>query len=126
MSSIPDTGCTRTIINTAVAKRNGITYKEGGRIKLIAANGDKMKVDGTAMVQITGNETSIVTDALISRAVQDDMLISCADLIRLKAIPKGFPNAVIEECRAASEDWRKILMAEYSDVLSDELNPKLN
>ena len=52
------------------------------------------------------------------------MLLSCTDLIRLRAIPKGFPNAVVEECRAASEDWRKILMAEYSDVLSDELNPQ--
>ena len=83
-----------------------------------------MKVDGTVIIQISGNETDIVTDALVSRAVKDDMLLSCADLIRLRAIPKGFPNAVIEECRAASEDWRKILMAEYSDVLSDELNPK--
>ena len=84
-----------------------MTYKTGGRVKLIAANGDKMKVDGTVIIQISGNETNIVTDALVSRAVQDDMLLSCADLIRLRAIPKGFPNAVVEECRAASEDWRK-------------------
>ena len=52
------------------------------------------------------------------------MLISCADLIRLRAIPKGFPNVVIEECRAATEDWRKTLMEEFQDVLSDELSPK--
>ena len=124
MSATPDTGCTRTIINTHVLERNGISYKQGGKIKLVAANGNKMEVDGTIVMTLEGNNVKIGTDALVSKAIQDDMLISCSDLIKLKAIPSRFPNAIVEECRAAQEeDYTKILMEEFKDVLSDELNP---
>ena len=123
MSATPDTGCTRTIINTHVLERNGISYKQGGKIKLVAANGNKMEVDGTIEISIEGNNIKIRTDALVSKAIQDNMLISCSDLIKLRAIPSKFPNAIVEECRAANEDYTKILMEEFKDVLSDELSP---
>ena len=78
MSATPDTGCTRTIINTNVLERNRISYKQGGKIKLVAANGNKMEVDGTIEISIEGNNIKIRTDTLVSKAIQDNMLISCS------------------------------------------------
>ena len=62
----------------------------------MAANGERMKVDGTIKVKIEGNGIEANVNALVSEAVQDDMLLSCQDLITLKAIPRGFPNSVVE------------------------------
>ena len=125
MSATPDTGCTRTIINSRVARKHGLKYKPGEKISLVAANGERMKVDGTIKVKIEGNGTEANVNALVSEAVQDDMLLSCQDLITLKAIPIGFPNSVVESCKQVKfEPYRTTLLEEFTDVLSDELNPK--
>ena len=70
MSATPDTGCTWTIINTQVLERNEITYNKGGRVKLIPANGEKMKVDGYIEIQAKGNDVTVTMDALVSKARQ--------------------------------------------------------
>ena len=51
-----------------------------------------MKVDGTIKVKIEGSGIEANIHALVSEAIQDDMLLSCQDLITLKAIPKAFPT----------------------------------
>ena len=71
------------------------------------------------------NGISADINALVSDAIQDEMLLSCTDLISLKIIPGGFPNTVIESCReiTTSSECEK-LIRDYPDVLSDELSPR--
>ena len=74
----------------------GLKVKRGEKISLIAANGERMAVKGTAIIEAEGNGSRATLDAIVSDAIQDDMLVSCGDLIALKVIPRGFPNTQIE------------------------------
>ena len=101
----PDTGCTRTVISTAIAERLNLTPKTDQNILLVTANGEEMQVDGHAKLQASSRGTTVVTDAIISPHMNEDMLISWSDLIALNRIPAGFPNTIIrtdrESVRAA-------------------------
>ena len=89
----------------------------------IAANGVRMEVLGTTIIEAESNNCKATLDAIVSNAVQDDMLVSCVDLIALRAIPRGFPNTEIVECRKlGTRDPREILLEEFPVVLSDELS----
>ena len=84
-----------------------------------------MKVKGTIRVRAEGNGLEATVHALVSEAVQDNMLISCQDLIMLKSIPEGFLNSVVESCKQMKyEPYQSTLLEEFKDVLRDELNPK--
>ena len=95
----PDTGCTRTVISTAIAERLNLTPKTDQNILLVTANGEEMQVDGHAKLQASSRGTTVVTDAIISPHMNEDMLISWSDLIALNRIPAGFPNTIIRTDR---------------------------
>ena len=103
----------------------GLKVKRGEKISLIAANGERMAVKGTAIIEAEGNGSRATLDAIVSDEIQDDMLVSCGDLIALKVIPRDFPNTQIEACRKLeSRDPKEVLLDEFADVLSDELSPE--
>ena len=54
-----------------------------------------MLVDGAATIKVEANEITTNVSALVSNAVQDEMLLSYTDLIALKIIPGGFPNTCL-------------------------------
>ena len=54
----------------------GLRIKRGEKISLIAANGDRMAVEGTTVVEAEGNGSRVTLDAIVSEAVQDNMLVS--------------------------------------------------
>ena len=55
-----------------------------------------MRVDGAGKKTVEANGISLEIHALVSNAIQDEMLLSYTDLISLKIIPGGFPNTIIE------------------------------
>ena len=62
-------------------------------------------------------------------AIDKEMLISFKDLEKLKRIPIGFPNTVVEQCRCYKKvrvvsTGTKNLEEEFKDIVSNELNPK--
>ena len=77
----------------------GLHIKRCEKISLIAANGDRMEFIGTTIIETKGNGSKATLDTIVLEAMQDDMLVSCKDLIALRAIPRSFPNTQIEECR---------------------------
>ena len=81
-----------------------------------------MAVNGHTKVTAEANGVTTNMDILISDDIQENMLVSCDDLIKLQVIPEGFPNVLIKKCRAIS-DYKSILIEEYPNVLSDELSP---
>jgi len=46
---------------------------------------------------------------LISEDLEEDMLISKSDLIKLKRIPEGFPNVIVEKCRTITTFKEKLI-----------------
>ena len=84
-----------------------------------------MCVDGAGEISVEANGISTKINALVSDAIQDEMLLSYTDLIDLKIIPGGFPNTIVETCREISTNFEcENLIKDYPDVLSDELNPR--
>ena len=75
------------------------------------------------MAEANGIYVSINT--LVSDTTQDKMLVSYQDLIALRIIPEGFPNTIIQKCgEVTGVEPREMLLHEYPDVLSSELNPE--
>ena len=75
-----------------------------------------MEVTGTAVVRLKANNIHIETEALISPAIIEGMLVSCGDLTRLKIIPPGFPNTTFDQCRAVT-DQKAALIKEFEAYL---------
>ena len=118
----PDTGCTRTVISTAIAERLNLTPKTDQNILLVTANGEEMQVDGHAKLQASSRGTTVVTDAIISPHMNEDMLISWSDLIALNRIPAGFPNTIIrtdrESVRALRQECKQTHCVSQSTHIS--------
>ena len=82
-------------------------------------------VDGAGEISVEANGITTNINALVSDAIQDEMLLSYTDLIALKIIPGGFPNTIVETCREISTNSEcENLIKDYPDVLSDELSPR--
>ena len=57
-----------------------------------------MTVDGSVKLKAEANVIHVsIDDALVSNAIQDEMLVSDKDLISLRIIPGGFPNRIIQK-----------------------------
>ena len=83
-----------------------------------------MCVDGAGEIAEEANGITTNINALVSDAIQDEMLLSYTDLIALKIIPGGFPNTIVKTCREISTNSEcENLIKGYPDVLSDELSP---
>ena len=84
-----------------------------------------MSVDDSVKLKAKANGINVSIDALVSNAIQDEMLVSYKDLIALQIIPGGFPNTIIQKCREVTRiEPKEILLEEYPDVLSNELSPE--
>ena len=95
MGATPDTGCTRTVVSSNVARRLNITPMDDQYIILLAANGEQMHVDGHALIMTSSQGVDTLVDAIISPHMQEEMLVSWVDLKAMGRIPKGFPNQIL-------------------------------
>ena len=53
----------------------GLKVKRGEKISLIAANGVRIEVLGTTIIEAEGNNCKATLDAIVSNAIQDLSLI---------------------------------------------------
>ena len=80
-----------------------------------------MHVAGTTTLIAQANGIKCSITAIVSKDLQEDLLISCNDLKTLKVIPRGFPTAV---CNTVDHrDVQAELINSYTDTISNELNP---
>ena len=94
------------------------------RSRLIAANGEKLRVEGQVDLRAEANGVSATINALVSSCIKDEALISWRDLMSLQIIPRGFPNVIAKVRTVTCKNTKKELMEEFPDVLSDELSEK--
>ena len=84
---LPDTGATISVISADIARSYGLTIRSSSE-QLLTADDSRLKVLGCTRVKINGTQVR----ALVTNALQDDILISWRDMIRLSIIPEDFPQ----------------------------------
>jgi transposase InsO family protein len=123
----PDTGATRTIVAANVVDRLQLSTTATAA-KLYSAKADE-RMECTRRVafqaRVKGGPT-VEIDALVSRDLYDDVLISWHDLIALGVLPSTFPQvrSYAEVVRGASDVTPAALCteiaAEFTDVLRED------
>ena len=99
-------------------------YRSGDPTILLTASEARMPDDGSVKLRAKANGINVSIDALVSNAIQDEMLVSYKDLMALQIIPGGFPSTIIQKCREVTRiEPKEILLEEYPDVLRDKLSP---
>ena len=71
-----------------------------------------MPVNGSVKLKAKANGINVSIDALVSSAIQDEMLVSYKDLIALQIISGGFPNTIIQKCREVTRTEPKNILLE--------------
>ena len=134
IEAIPDTGATRSVLNAAFCE------KLGGQIMrtketLRTASGQKLKCLGSTLLEIQTPTIPVYVNCVVTRELEDDLLLSWHDLQILGVIPRNFP-AILDpsSLRKLSNhqddddvELEKIfskIKSDYSDVLSDELGER--
>ena len=79
--AIPDSGATKTIIGTKLARSYGMVQDSPCDRALITANGSFMKNDGKVHIEIKCGKHTFMTEAILSPDIHDEVLISKTDLI---------------------------------------------
>ena len=91
--SIPDTGCTSTVIKSAEAERLKLKINKDVEINLTDATGKQMRTDGIATMYVkTAHGATRRIEAIVSPDLADSCLISWSDLIKLEYLPQGWPH----------------------------------
>jgi hypothetical protein len=110
----PDTGCTRTVISYDICKRHRIRLQKSA-VKIRTASGALMNVAGE--VNLTVRNATI--NALASKDLKSDVLLSWHDMQRLGMLPPEFPAMV---CTAETITILDEIKSEFKDVLAETLD----
>jgi hypothetical protein len=122
---LPDTGATRTVIASDVARAHGLRPLSDDKVKIRAANSNNMACEGTVSITIAYKSFSTCMTALVLSCLSDEILIGWQDLVGLAIIHEGFP-AQIKVVGATSDRPVDLadLVERYNDVFQDgEIKP---
>ena len=141
--SLPDTGCTKSVISAYILEKYDISYTKSWDLSLTTASGSSMKVRGYVDLLCVTDQGSAPIQALVVDSCSDGIMLSWHDLVSIGSIPASFPlpdssNSFHESwCKAlitgSLNDNGKMLSAEiqsakemilssYTDTLTDSLN----
>lgn len=112
---VPDTGATRTIIASRVAKRNLLPIATCGT-HLRAANGQSMKVAGEIKLRVNYQGQEAIINALVSDDLKAEVLMSWHDLQSLRVIGGSFPDvALAASAKVGPEPCQKKMLYTLKD-----------
>ena len=142
--SLPDTGCTKSIISAHILSKYGINYTKSWSLSLKTASGSDMKVRGYVDLLCVTDQGSAQIQALVVDDCSDGIMLSWHDLVSIGSIPASFPlpdnseNSFHESwCKALVsgllkdngkmlsaeiESAKNLLLSSYTDTLTDSLN----
>ena len=118
----PDTGTARTIIGVNVARKYNLKVNPKGRERITAANNEVMHCQGSVLLKASIKDVQVMINALVSQDLRHEILVVWHDLVNLKVIQAGFPNA---QCRQVQNDSLDRIISDFQhSVLSDTLSKK--
>ena len=90
----PDTGCQQTLVAEDLVIACGLMLDQTKKKKIKSVDGNRVPCSGSTSFQATyGGETTNVL-ALVTPALNKEVILSWRILQRLKVIPKDFPSPV--------------------------------
>ena len=120
--TFPDTGSATTLIAADLARKNDIQASNPSYIKYINVSGDPVPTIGITPVQLsTSNHCVAHTNAVITLAISNEIIIGRDDLRNLGVIPRQFPNPVYFVVENKYSEMRDSLIKNNPDVLTDDL-----
>ncbi len=126
----PDTGATRTVVAADMVRRLGLATTASSARLYTAKAGERMECSRQASFHMRARTTDgrpgplIVVEALVSKDLTDEVLVSWHDLIRLGVLSSTFPAVDVAQVRKveSADGLREELMGDFPDVLSDFLS----
>ena len=130
--TFPDTGSAATLIAADVARDRNIVITGKSSKKFVNVSGDEVATDGVAPVFLeTSNNVKTRAEAIVSRAIRNEIIIGRKELQNLKIVPERFPEPIAllnkdrdSEFNTERSSFAKLkdeLINEYSKVLTDNL-----
>ena len=103
----PDTGCQQTLVAEDLVSACGLVLDQTKKKKVKSVDGNRVPCSGSTSFQATyGGETTNVL-ALVTPALNKEVILSWRTLQRLKVIPKDFPSPVPLHVKAATSKAEK-------------------
>ena len=123
--SFPDTGSAATLIASNVARRKNMrTTGEKPRIMYIKVSGDPVPTDCVVPVTLKAGNHKKNTNAIISPAIKEKVIIGQNKLQRLKVITETFPAPIMVISQGRFNKiagLKESLIKKYPTVLTDDL-----
>ncbi len=114
LDALPDTGASKTLISWNTVKASKLNAEKSDIMKVLVANNTEMVSHGSVCIVLTPIE------AIATEGMEQEMLICCTDLVKMKILHPNFPKEV---CNSAQEDPLKgpmrALMNEFSDIFDN-------
>ena len=120
-NTFPDTGSATTLIASDLAKKYRLQSIYPSITKYISINGDPVPTEGTAKVCLRTSNCSVSSNAVLSPAIKNEVIIRREDLKELGVIPKQFPAPIYIVNEEIYSSMRESLINNNPDVLTDEL-----
>ena len=118
-NTFPDTGSAATLIAADLARKNSIRPTNPSYTKYVNVSGDPVPTMGTAPIKLSTSCHMATTNAVITPAISNEIIIRREDLKQLGVTTRQFPNPVFFV--AENSDIRNSLIRNNPDVLTDEL-----
>ena len=118
--AIADTGTSRTLIAQDIANRANLKIFETNSW-LAEANGTPMACTGKCCIQIAFGDKQIRTTALVTLAIQNEILIGLMELKELEVIHQQFPQQPEKARKIQNRCSKEELLQEFEDVFFDTL-----
>ena len=100
--AMPDSGTSRTIINSDLLLQAGIDFDRVKRVPIRACNSTSLACAGTATLNLTFEDSTIEIEALVADNLFESCLVSFNDLVRLGVLPHDFPRRYFDPEVSAS------------------------
>ncbi len=126
----PDTGATRTVVAADMVRRLGLATTASSARLYTAKAGERMECSRQASFYMRAHTEDgrpgpqVLVEALVSRDLTDEVLVSWHDLMRLGILSSTFPAVDVAQVRkveSADSLWEELL-GDFPDMLSDFLS----
>ena len=92
--TFPDTGSAATLIASDLARKHKIQATKPSAMKYVSVNGDPVPTDRISRIDLSTSNRSVTSNAVLSPAIKNKVIIGREDLKELGVIPKQFPTPI--------------------------------
>ena len=92
--TLPDSGCTRTVFNSSILKKHGVSWEERDNLFCRVADDNLVKCQGYIDLRVKAEpqQQPILIKAIVCNKLTQEILMGWKDLIALGILPPDFPN----------------------------------